>query len=159
MVQQRASDVEVNCRVGQLKKVAYQLSENIVQDGVPVSYNSTRPVSIPAALRIVLIRTCNTGRQSSYRAASVRHNHSETGIHANYIQEFSSYFTEIKFRVHNKDQSVNDVQGLMVFDQLDAQFYYIIHLFQSSTCFEQTRVHHQEVNCINTASGKVTLCE
>ena len=33
----------------------------------------------------------------------------------------------------------------------------IIRLFQSSTCFEQTRDHHQEVNSINTASGTVTL--
>ena len=31
-------------------------------------------------------------------------------------------------------------------NQLDAQFlYFIIHLLQSSTCFEQRRVHHQEV--------------
>ena len=35
----------------------------------------------------------------------------------------------------------------------------IIRLFQSSTCFERTRAHHQEVNCINTASGIVTLCK
>ena len=48
---------------------------------------------------------------------------------------------------------------LLVGDQLDAQFFYIISLFQSSTCFEQTRAHHQEVNCINTASGIVTLCK
>ena len=47
---------------------------------------------------------------------------------------------------------------LLVGGQHDAQFFYIIRLFQSSTCFEQTRVHHQEVNCINTASGIVTLC-
>jgi len=32
-----------------------------------------------------------------------------------------------------------------------------IRSFQSSTCFEQTRAHHQEVSCINTASGIVTL--
>ena len=44
-------------------------------------------------------------------------------------------------------------------DQLDAQFFYIISLFQSSTCFKQTRAHHQEVKCINTASGIVTLCK
>ena len=48
-VQQRASEVAVNSWVGQPKTVAYQLSENIVQDGIPVSYNSTRPVSVPAA--------------------------------------------------------------------------------------------------------------
>ena len=34
----------------------------------------------------------------------------------------------------------------LVNDQLDAQFFYfIIHLLQSSTCFEQRRAHHQEV--------------
>jgi len=33
----------------------------------------------------------------------------------------------------------------LVNDQLDAQFFYfIIHLLQSSTCFEQRRGHHQE---------------
>ena len=48
---------------------------------------------------------------------------------------------------------------LLVGDQIDVQFFYIILLFQSSTCFEQTRAHHQEVNCINTASGIVTVCK
>ena len=48
---------------------------------------------------------------------------------------------------------------LLVGDQLDTQIFYIIRLFQSSTCFEQTRAHHQEVNCINTVSGVVTLCK
>ena len=49
-------------------------------------------------------------------------------------------------------------QENLVNDQLDAQFFYfIIRLLQSSTCFEQRRAHHQEVNCINTASGNVTL--
>ena len=34
----------------------------------------------------------------------------------------------------------------LVNDQLDAQFFYfIIHLLQSSTRFEQRRAHHQEV--------------
>jgi len=34
----------------------------------------------------------------------------------------------------------------LVNDQLDAQlFYFIMRLLQSSTCFEQRRVHHQEV--------------
>jgi len=33
----------------------------------------------------------------------------------------------------------------LVNDQLDAQFlYFIIRLFQSSTCLEQHRAHHQE---------------
>ena len=47
----------------------------------------------------------------------------------------------------------------LIGNQLAAQFFYIIHLFKSSTCFEQIRPHHQEVNCINTASGIVTLCQ
>jgi len=34
----------------------------------------------------------------------------------------------------------------LVNDQLDAQFFYfIIRLLQSSTCFEQHRAHHQEI--------------
>ena len=45
-------------------------------------------------------------------------------------------------------------------DQLDAQFFYfIILLLQSSTCFDQRRAHQQGSNCINTASGIVTLCK
>ena len=46
---------------------------------------------------------------------------------------------------------------LLVGDQRDAQFFYIILLFQSSASFEQTRAHHQEVNCIKRASGIVTV--
>jgi hypothetical protein len=37
---------------------------------------------------------------------------------------------------------------LPVGDQFDAKFFYITRLFQSSTCFEQTRAHHQEINFI-----------
>ena len=48
-------------------------------------------------------------------------------------------------------------EEILVGDQLDAKFFYIRRLFQSSTRFEQTRAHHQEVNYINTASGIVTL--
>ena len=49
---------------------------------------------------------------------------------------------------------------ILVNDQFDAQFlYFITRLLQSSTCFEQRRAHCQEVNCINTASGIVTLCK
>ena len=44
-------------------------------------------------------------------------------------------------------------------DQLDAQFFYIIRLFQSPTCFDQAVAHHQEVSCINTAYGIITLCK
>jgi len=53
----------------------------------------------------------------------------------------------------------NKYYDFLVGNQLDAQFFYIIRLFQSSTCFEQTHAHHQEVNCINTLSGIVTLCK
>ena len=42
-------------------------------------------------------------------------------------------------------------------DQLDTQFFFVIRLFQASTCFEQTRAHHQEVNCIHNAYGIDTL--
>ena len=48
---------------------------------------------------------------------------------------------------------------LLVGDQLDAQFFCTIRLFQSSTCFEQTPAHHEEDHCNNTASGIVTLCK
>jgi len=49
---------------------------------------------------------------------------------------------------------------ILVNNQLDIQlFYFIIRVLQSSTCFEQRRVHHQESNCINTATGMVTLCK
>ena len=48
---------------------------------------------------------------------------------------------------------------LQVSYQLDEQFFYIIRLFQSSTCFEQPRSHHEEDNCINIASGIVTVCK
>jgi hypothetical protein len=33
---------------------------------------------------------------------------------------------------------------ILVNDQLDAQFFFLICLFQSSICFEQPRVNHQE---------------
>ena len=49
------------------------------------------------------------------------------------------------------------ISNLLVGDKLDAQFFYKIPLFHSSTCLEQTRAHHQEVNYINTASVIVTL--
>jgi hypothetical protein len=33
---------------------------------------------------------------------------------------------------------------ILVNDRLDAQFFFLICLFQSSSCFEQPRAHHQE---------------
>jgi len=47
----------------------------------------------------------------------------------------------------------------LVNDQFDAHILYtIIRFLQSSTCFVQRCAHHQEVNCINTASGVFNLC-
>jgi len=39
----------------------------------------------------------------------------------------------------------------IITDRINARFnyeMYIIRLFQTSTCFEQTRSHHQEVSCV-----------
>ena len=48
----------------------------------------------------------------------------------------------------------------LVNGQFYAQFlYFTIRSLLSSTCFEQRRAHHQGSNCINTASGIVTLCK
>jgi len=48
------------------------------------------------------------------------------------------FFFNIFLTVHLSINVVND--------QVEAQlFYFIIHLLQSSTCFEQRRAHHQEV--------------
>ena len=48
------------------------------------------------------------------------------------------YFSDVLLTVHLSITLVND--------QLDAQiFYIIIRLLQSSTCFEQSRAHHQDV--------------
>jgi hypothetical protein len=33
---------------------------------------------------------------------------------------------------------------ILVNNQLDAQFFFLVRLFQSSACFEQPRAHHQE---------------
>jgi len=42
--------------------------------------------------------------------------------------------------------TVNTALLFLVNDQLDAQLlYFIIRLLQYSTCFEQRRAHHQEV--------------
>ena len=73
-------------------------------------------------------------------------------------------FFRTGFRLWRSNLSIVPTQGMnihyiLVGDQLDAHFFYIIRLFQSSTCSEQTRAHHQEVNCINTASGIFTLCK
>jgi len=43
------------------------------------------------------------------------------------------------------------------FTNLMHKFFILIHLLHSSTCFEHYCAHLQEDNCINTASGIVTL--
>ena len=68
----------------------------------------------------------------------------------NTTTHFKYIFCKMKAKRHNTTSfevlltvhlSINFVN-----DQLDAQFFYfIIRLLQSSTCFEQRRVHHQEV--------------
>jgi hypothetical protein len=47
---------------------------------------------------------------------------------------------------------------ITVNDQLDAQFFSLICLFQSSTCFEQTRAHHQENQLYQYNVWYVSLC-
>ena len=72
------------------------------------------------------------------------------------IYQFSGQLPHLEARL----RAMNLASALrLVGDQIGAQFFYIILLFKSSTCFEQTRAHHQEVNCINTASGIVTFCK
>jgi len=46
---------------------------------------------------------------------------------------------------------------ILVDNQLDAQFFSMVCLFESSTCFEQLCAHPQEDSCINTTSGIITL--
>jgi hypothetical protein len=41
---------------------------------------------------------------------------------------------------------------ILVNDQLEAQFFFLVCLFQLSTFFEQPRAHHQENQFINTKS-------
>jgi hypothetical protein len=50
----------------------------------------------------------------------------------------------IKFRVHGRHSLRSTVELILVNDQLDVQFFFLIYLFKSSTCFEQTSAHHQE---------------
>jgi len=44
----------------------------------------------------------------------------------------------------------------LVYNSFNLQQYVTLH---SSTCFEQNAAHHQEDQCITTASGIVTLCK
>ena len=46
---------------------------------------------------------------------------------------------------------------ILFFTKLMQKFFILIHLLHSSTCFEHYCAHLQEDNCINAASGIVTL--
>jgi hypothetical protein len=48
---------------------------------------------------------------------------------------------------------------VLVNDQLDAQFFFSICLFQFSTCFEQPRAHHQENQLYQYNIWCVSLCK
>jgi hypothetical protein len=47
---------------------------------------------------------------------------------------------------------------ILVNDQLDAQFFFLICLFQSSTCFGQPRAHHQENQLYQYNIWYMSLC-
>jgi hypothetical protein len=46
--------------------------------------------------------------------------------------------------IASKGHQIRETIELLVSNQLDAQFFFFICLFQFSTCFEQLRAHHQE---------------
>ena len=50
-----------------------------------------------------------------------------------------------------------NIMIVFFFINLMHKFFILIRLLHSSTCFEHYCVHLQEDNCINTASGIVTL--
>ena len=47
---------------------------------------------------------------------------------------------------------------IVFFANLMHKIFILTHLVYSCTCFEHCYVHLHEDNCINTASGIVTLC-
>jgi hypothetical protein len=49
-------------------------------------------------------------------------------------------------------------QIVLVNDQLDAQFFFLMCLFQFSACFEQPRVHHQENQLYQYNFWYMSLC-
>jgi len=63
---------------------------------------------------------------------------------------------EIHLKVQLQTQ-IQEQDGLFFFTNLMHKFFILIHLLHSSTCFEHYYAHLQEDNCINTASGTVTL--
>jgi hypothetical protein len=53
----------------------------------------------------------------------------------------------------NSLEENNFTSVVLVNDQLDAQFFFLICLFQFSTCFEHLVLIIKRMNCINTTSG------
>jgi hypothetical protein len=47
---------------------------------------------------------------------------------------------------------------ILVNDHLDAQFFFLLCLFQSSTCFEQPRAHHQKNQLYQSNFWYMSLC-
>jgi len=47
---------------------------------------------------------------------------------------------------------------ILVRNQLDAQFFFVICLFQFSTCFEQPRAHHQENQFYQYSIWYMSVC-
>jgi hypothetical protein len=47
---------------------------------------------------------------------------------------------------------------ILVNDQLDAKFFFLICLFQSSTCFQKPRAHHQENKLYQYNVWYMSLC-
>jgi hypothetical protein len=47
---------------------------------------------------------------------------------------------------------------ILVNDQLDAQLFFLVRLFQSSACFEQSRAHYQENQLYQYKLWHMSLC-
>ena len=54
-------------------------------------------------------------------------------------------------------QTFSTINPFFFFTNLMHKFFILRHLLHFSTCFEYYCAHLQEDNCINTASGIVTL--
>ena len=52
---------------------------------------------------------------------------------------------------------LRNIMIVLFFTNMMQKFFILIHLLHSTTCFEHCCAHPQEDNCINTASGTVTL--
>ena len=54
-------------------------------------------------------------------------------------------------------RKANSVGHIVFFTNLMHNFFILMHLLHSSTCFDHCYAHLQEDNCINTTSGVITL--